>query len=561
MTTVVTKTVGAVGRDYATMTAWEAATDNNLVAADEIQVGECYDDATFTESAGVTGATVDAGRYRGLVAAAGEEYEPIADVGVVNVWAGLGSPASIVEDFFVAKGIAMVFTNAASAGDPWRFRDYGLAEKCVGVSQITNALSRQVFTDTSGSDNVIFRRCIAIGNAGLGAQKGFFLGSSVNCVAYSFEDAGASGRGFQQQALARNCVAVDTASFDYSLVATEDHCASEDGTAAGTGSLANQAMARLFRDVLNHDFRPMRHSPHIEAGTFVVPRKPFAFEQALTLTPVRLSSLIDLGRDLVLALPFNIGSGTALADLSGKGNNATLDPTGETWVRELPGTVLDFDATDTVPIVVTQTADLPLYQHSAFSLAIWLAADATAGKDYWLWSEENTPAWYALRYHQPSGNKFQIFHRDDLAVTQNPAFPGGATFTDGEWTHVAIVDQEGAVALYVNGQFVGSVNYTRGTLSGLGTQPFGDGSGATRFDGRCADIRAWKRALTAAEVLRLYEHPWEQYGVPDETDFAGVTVPTGAARSMGAYEEAPLPAQPKNEFLPLTLRNLRLGTE
>jgi hypothetical protein len=47
----ITKTIGTAGRDYSTISAWEADLDNGAIytAADDA-VGECYNDSTFTNS-------------------------------------------------------------------------------------------------------------------------------------------------------------------------------------------------------------------------------------------------------------------------------------------------------------------------------------------------------------------------------------------------------------------------------------------------------------------------------------------------------------------------------
>lgn len=58
----VTKSIGTTGRDYSTITAWEADLDNGAVyASGDDAVGECYNDSPFDE-----GVTVDGGATVGL---------------------------------------------------------------------------------------------------------------------------------------------------------------------------------------------------------------------------------------------------------------------------------------------------------------------------------------------------------------------------------------------------------------------------------------------------------------------------------------------------------------
>ena len=61
--TVVTSTIGS-GKDYATVAAWEAATDNDLVTATETHIGVLHDQVTETVT--FDGATTDSTYYRQL---------------------------------------------------------------------------------------------------------------------------------------------------------------------------------------------------------------------------------------------------------------------------------------------------------------------------------------------------------------------------------------------------------------------------------------------------------------------------------------------------------------
>jgi hypothetical protein len=80
----VTKTIGATGRDYSTITAWEADLDNAAIyAAGDDAVGECYDDATFSgEAVTINGGGTVGLASRTLRAAAGHEHDGTAGTGV-----------------------------------------------------------------------------------------------------------------------------------------------------------------------------------------------------------------------------------------------------------------------------------------------------------------------------------------------------------------------------------------------------------------------------------------------------------------------------------------------
>lgn len=102
MATIVTKTIGASGRDYSTISAWEAATGIDLVGANQIQVGSIYNDSPFIEDVNVLGATSNSGCYRKLtVAAANHHY------GHVDRGAHMSGKMYITENFFYLEKLRM----------------------------------------------------------------------------------------------------------------------------------------------------------------------------------------------------------------------------------------------------------------------------------------------------------------------------------------------------------------------------------------------------------------------------------------------------------------------
>ena len=81
----VTKSIGATGRDYSTITAWEADLDNDTpYDAGDDAVGECYDDSDFDMQGDFTlngGGTLGLDSVR-LSVAAGERHDGSAGTGV-----------------------------------------------------------------------------------------------------------------------------------------------------------------------------------------------------------------------------------------------------------------------------------------------------------------------------------------------------------------------------------------------------------------------------------------------------------------------------------------------
>jgi hypothetical protein len=555
LTDVVVKTIGAVGRNYATIAAWEADTDDNLQVADELRVGECYDDSVFGEAVSLSGATTDAGRFRVLQAATGEDFDPISGSGVRIATTAAAVVLAADEAFTVWRHLGAESLTTGSSQSCFLASGTGpiLAEKCVALAFFaTVRVGTGGFQYTAGG---VLRRCIAVGPNDSGASVGNpygFVASSltqniVNCAVFgaSFSPGGGFARVSSSTMSIWNSVAASNPSgSDYSSISFQSHNASSDATAAGAESLTNQPASRLFRDVLNHDFRPFRHSPHVDAGVYVPPRKPFLFERVLIVDHASA-----LSADLVLALPFVEGFGIDVIDLSAPGNDGTLVGT-PPWSRSLPGTTVVFDGT-------TDQLDVPylaLLEGGDCTISMWVNVDTTPGNDC-IFAESNEGSGNSRFYiwtNSVSGS-LDVYIQNEGA-TGTLTLPGTAVVDDG-WHHVVVVNDGDTIALYIDGVLdAGPTAWNRAANGGHifdGTAFMGTPGNARRAIGSLADARCWTRALSAAEVLALYEHPWAQYGADDETDFAGQTVPRGAAPSIGAYEEEALPVGPKSEVEPL----------
>lgn len=74
MATIVTKTIGTSGRDYSTITAWEADCPSDLVAVNQIWQGVCYNDSAFNEQVTISGPNTNGSCYIWLTVASGHRH-------------------------------------------------------------------------------------------------------------------------------------------------------------------------------------------------------------------------------------------------------------------------------------------------------------------------------------------------------------------------------------------------------------------------------------------------------------------------------------------------------
>jgi hypothetical protein len=204
--------------------------------------------------------------------------------------------------------------------------------------------------------------------------------------------------------------------------------------------------------------------------------------------------------------PINEGGGITLVDLAGK-NAGTL--TGTTWNASQYGATINSAgsaAFGSIPLSLSDTA--------VVTLSFWMR---------WAFANDNAIAFEFTSSIANTGS-FNIDPNQSTIGAFQVAVGGGGTFNGGTfprpsaaWHHYAVIlmnngsTAQGQLA-YVDGvlqtitqAFSNSVsgNFANSTLylfSRAGTSFFGTGG--------LASLAVWKRALSLAEVQRLYVDPW-----------------------------------------------------
>lgn len=281
MPATVVKSIGsAVGRDYATIAAWEAALPD-LTVSDTIQIGELYNDngvgnpatADANPLINVTGTT--ATNYVVLRAATGHSYKPNTHGGA---WIrNAGVVIRLTSPFTRLQGIGFASTVAnATTVDVVRIIGsncwiHGCMAEMTSGSSTTNV----GFNDLS-SGGTIFTSCIARGTQGAGLSVGFSATAAgdllLNCTSRTIRrTAGSNGTGFLvggqftaaaiHNAIGADCGLVD---FNVSGLSTISHCISSDATATGTGSKTGFDGDHLFRSSTNN--QPIYNFAGFNAG-------------------------------------------------------------------------------------------------------------------------------------------------------------------------------------------------------------------------------------------------------------------------------------------------------
>ena len=230
---------------------------------------------------------------------------------------------------------------------------------------------------------------------------------------------------------------------------------------------------------------------------------------------------------------FDETSGTTAADGStvfgkntknGTLNNFALSGSTSNWVTGKRTGALNFDGTNDY-VDVANNSDLD--NLSAITVTAWIkpttfggsskgrivdkgsGTGCSDGNECWTFSLNNNDATNAL--------EFYVFYRT-VALTARSATN---TITTGVWQHVAVVwdgsTSSANVKFYINGALVSTQTVSDGSGSRdsgtgchvlIGDRPattcLGGADGTRQFNGNIDDVRIYNRALSAAEVRRLY---------------------------------------------------------
>lgn len=154
MATIVTNTIiSAGGGDYTTIALWESGTDNDLVTADEVRVGEIRPKGSdWNENITILGATTDATRFRRLNVRVADRHDGIRLTGERVNPTSTGHVFTVSEDYFQVEWFEVSHTAAANSNEAFRVNNTGFfcrhmlihdlaVENCDGVYAGANGIT------------------------------------------------------------------------------------------------------------------------------------------------------------------------------------------------------------------------------------------------------------------------------------------------------------------------------------------------------------------------------------------------------------------------------------
>lgn len=267
MPTTVTSVIGT-GGDYTTIQTWEDACPADLVAADQVWLGECKNQ-TFTEAVTIGGQTTDATRYLELKCQSGASFKDHADVrtnalryNTANGMALTGNvPLTIATNYTRVNGL-----QAANNSGYGRTVDISAGvTNCLVTQSILKDGTGAFFTTLSRSATNVFANCLiecpsasnhgansqgqwrnctiicSTGSStGTGFDSGYSNGMALNCAVFAFGTAyngtAAGGSGYNASDSASTFGSNNQSSL---TTADQFESATNDFRAKSTGALPN----------------------------------------------------------------------------------------------------------------------------------------------------------------------------------------------------------------------------------------------------------------------------------------------------------------------------------
>jgi hypothetical protein len=215
--------------------------------------------------------------------------------------------------------------------------------------------------------------------------------------------------------------------------------------------------------------------------------------------------------DLVAHWPFDDGSGTTAVDVTGNGNDGTLEGDPQ-WVVGKIGGGLEFDGDDYVDC---GNQEILNFGTNDWTITAWIKTTQTdRGTIFANGSDNSGGIRFTLATHEANDDRITLTMDDDS--TKRQAL-GATVVIDGEWYHVAGKREGTTASVYVNGVLDGSIEVPAGYDFSGSSQAHAyigaiDGAADSAvvalekfYVGIIDDVRVYSKTLTESELQTVME--------------------------------------------------------
>lgn len=312
MPATTTSTVGT-GGDYATWALWEAATDNDLVTLDQIQVGNQVNESLSTPSITMAGAVTDTTRYREM---RGQGFDGIGGGAVLSMGAGV---LTITESNFRCTTLRIEFAGGGTTGINIYTGTGILIDRCIIYdTNMATGRTYMILLDNPGGATI--RRCVIIGfNRSVAAVAAGITWKVQNCTIIGRSNTASSSIPYQgavnitATGTLENCIVSGFHDRDISTGwTTIRNNISRDATSTGAGALTSKIEGDIrFRNLVLYDYSVRSGSVVAGAGA------DLSADFTTDITGRTITAPYPIGAHLPVAAPTFVGAASATNNQDG----------------------------------------------------------------------------------------------------------------------------------------------------------------------------------------------------------------------------------------------------
>ncbi len=221
---------------------------------------------------------------------------------------------------------------------------------------------------------------------------------------------------------------------------------------------------------------------------------------------------------LVANWPLDSANGTAPEELNDFGMTLNeMDP--ENVVEGRVGSAFEFNGNDEfLSFIPELEGGLPIYTHGdqSYSVTMWVrGSEGQEGARVFAEGSttSDTPLFTLGTNDAGEGGTLDVFIRNDAVPGQRNIVPldnvtSEQTVFDGNWHHIAWVDNNGAARLYIDGELDGTdYGYRRGrlTLDAVAIGAILRDDSSNFFEGAIDDVGLWTEPLTQEQIQSMVD--------------------------------------------------------